>query len=43
MMIVERYSRVKREGDYYRVMDRGELIICHMSHIRRLRENENID
>ena len=42
-MVVEKLSRLKREGPYYRVIDEGVLTICHQTHIRLLGENENID
>lgn len=43
MMVVEKLSRLKREGPYYRVIDEGVLTICHQTHIRLLGENEIID
>ena len=36
MIVVERVSRLKREGSYYRVMADGEVVLLHSSQLRRL-------
>ena len=36
MIVVERVSRLKREGSYYRVMAGGEVALLHSSQLRRL-------
>ena len=43
MLVLNRMTRLKREGDYYRVLIDGKETLCHASHIRLLRKNENID
>lgn len=43
MLVLNKMNRLKREGDYYRVLIDGEETLCHSSHIRLLRKNENID
>ena len=43
MMVLNKMCRLKREGDYYRVLVDGKETLCHVSHIRLLRKNENID
>ena len=42
MLVIERVTRLKREGAYYRILDGGTETLCHGTHIRRLRCNENI-
>ena len=43
MLVLNKMCRLKREGDYYRVLIDGKETLCHASHIRLLRKNENID
>ena len=43
MLVLNKMCRLKREGDYYRVLVNGKETLCHVSHIRLLRKNENID
>ena len=43
MIVVEKISRIKSEGAYYRVIDAGALTICHQSHVRLLGENESLN
>ena len=43
MLVVEKFTRIKREGAYYRVIDQCQLTICHSSQIEKVRENERED
>ena len=42
MIVIDKLSRLKNEGCYYRVVDRGQLTICHSSQIRKVKKNEDI-
>ena len=41
MMVVDRMSRLKNEGDYYRLLDRGSVTICHSTALIRWEGNED--
>lgn len=37
MLVVEKFTRLKSEGAYYRVVSSGQLTICHESQIQRVK------
>jgi len=41
MMILDSFSRNKKEGEYYRVLADGQVNICHKTQIKRLRKNDD--
>ena len=41
MMVVDRMSRLKNEGDYYRLLDRGAVTICHSTALIRWEGDED--
>jgi len=38
MLVIEKFTRLKREGAYYRVIDGDQLTICHETQIQRVRK-----
>lgn len=43
MLIIDRFTRIKVEGAYYRVFDQGDLTLCHGSQIQKLGSRENFN
>ena len=41
MLVIDKFTRLKREGDYYRLMDGDQLTICHESQIQKIRKDES--